>query len=108
MANGFRAIENPFAEILANLPNRLVAVVLKFLIQPFGARVLGPCDLVIPQCAQLVLEPSAARERLTPALSRVGDNRRVARREKAFLLGSRAERLAKTRRPPHPPDWQGA
>ncbi len=44
MASGFRTIENRFAEILANLPNRFVAVVLKFLIQPFGARVLGPSD----------------------------------------------------------------
>ena len=42
MASGFRTIENRFAEILGNLPNRFVAVILKFLIQPFGARVLGP------------------------------------------------------------------
>ena len=42
MASGFRTIENRFAEILANLPNRFVAAVLKFLIQPFGARVVGP------------------------------------------------------------------
>ena len=44
MASGFKTIENRFAEILANLPNRFVAVLLKFLIQPFGARVLGPSD----------------------------------------------------------------
>ena len=45
MASGFRTIENRLAEILANLPNRFVAVILKFLIQPFGAGVLGvrPC-----------------------------------------------------------------
>ena len=42
MASGFRTIENRFAEILANLPNRFVAVILKFLIQPFGARVTRP------------------------------------------------------------------
>src|SRR3979409_2695934 len=42
MATGFRTIENRFAEIFANLPNRFVAVVLKFLLQPFGARVLEP------------------------------------------------------------------
>src|SRR6202521_5352166 len=52
MASGFRTIENRFAEILANLPNKFVAVVLKFLVQPFGARVLGPSDLVTHQCAQ--------------------------------------------------------
>ena len=69
MASGFRTIENRFAEILANLPNRFVAVILKFLIQPFGARVTGPSDRVVHQCAQLVLEPSAARDRLTADLS---------------------------------------
>src|SRR5262249_19202682 len=42
MASGFRTIENRFAEICANLPNRFVGVLLKFLTQPFGARVLGP------------------------------------------------------------------
>jgi acyl-CoA dehydrogenase len=55
MANGFKTIEIRFAEILANLPNRFVAIVLKFLVQPFGARVLGPSDRVVHQCAQLVL-----------------------------------------------------
>ncbi|MEL4474627.1 acyl-CoA dehydrogenase domain-containing protein, partial [Shewanella algae] len=46
MASGFKTIENRFAEILANLPNRPVAWLLKFLIQPFGARVTGPSDRV--------------------------------------------------------------
>ena len=96
MASGFRTIENRFAEILANLPNRFVAVVLKFLIQPFGARVLGPSDRVVHRCAQLVLEPSAARDRLTPDLSHVDDDGGVARLEKAFLLVTGAEDIAKT------------
>ena len=68
MASGFRTIENRFAEILANLPNRFVAGILKFVVQPFGARVLGPSDRVVHACAQLVMEPSAARDRLTPDL----------------------------------------
>jgi acyl-CoA dehydrogenase len=95
MASGFRTIENRFAEILANLPNRFVAVVLKFLIQPFGARVLGPSDLVVHQCAQLILEPSAARDRLTPDLSHVDDDGGIARLEKAFLLVTGAEDISK-------------
>ena len=73
-SNGaWRAASRPSRTALrkssANLPNRFVAVILKFLIQPFGARVLGPSDRVVHQCAQLVLEPSAARDRLTPDLS---------------------------------------
>src|ERR1700737_1986929 len=100
MASRFKTIENRFAEILANLPNRFVAAVLKFLIQPFGARVLGPSDMVIHRCAQLVLEPSAARDRLTPNLSHVDDDRGVARLEKAFLLVTSSEDIAKRWAPP--------
>lgn len=108
MATGFKTIENRFAEILANLPNRFVAIVLKFLIQPFGARVLGPSDLVVHRCAQLVLEPSAARDRLTPDLSRVDDDGGVARLEKAFLLVTGAEDVAKKMRAAHLHDWKDA
>jgi acyl-CoA dehydrogenase len=95
MASGFKTIENRFAEILANLPNRFVATLLKFVVQPFGARVLGPSDRVVHLCAQLVLEPSAARDRLTPDLSHVDDDGGVARLEKAFLLVTAAEDIAK-------------
>ena len=92
----------------ANLPNRFVAVILKFLIQPFGARVLGPSDRVVHQCAQLVLEPSAARDRLTPDLSHVDDDRGVARLEKAFLLVTGAEDIAKKMRAARLHDWKEA
>jgi acyl-CoA dehydrogenase len=108
MATGFKTIENRFAEILANLPNRFVAVVLKFLIQPFGARAIGPSDLTVHQCAQLILEPSAARDRLTPNLSYVDDDRGVARLEKAFLLVTSAEDISKRMHAAHIPDWREA
>jgi acyl-CoA dehydrogenase len=108
MASGFRTMENRFSEILANLPNRFVGVVLKFLVQPFGARVLGPSDIVIHRCAQLVLEPSAARDRLTPDLSHIDDDRGVARLEKAFLLVTGAEDIAKRMRAAHLHDWNEA
>src|SRR6202012_1822189 len=105
MASGFRTIESRLAEILANLPNRFVAFILKFVVQPFGANVLGPSDRVVHECAQLVLSPSAARDRLTPDLSHVEDDRGVARLEKAFLLVTGAEEISKRTRAPPPPDW---
>jgi acyl-CoA dehydrogenase len=108
MASGCKTIENRFAEILANLPNRFIAVVLKFLVQPFGARVVGPSDRVVHQCAQLVLEPSAARDRLTPDLSHVEDDRGLARLERAFLLVTSAEDIAKRMRAAHIHDGQEA
>ncbi|MCC8961579.1 acyl-CoA dehydrogenase [Bradyrhizobium sp. Pear76] len=108
MASGFKTIENRFAEILANLPSRPVAWMLKFLIQPFGARVTGPSDRVVQQCAQLVLSPSAARERLTPDLAFVEDDGGVARLEKAFRLVTEAEDAAKQLRAARLHDWKEA
>jgi len=90
------------------LPNRFVAVILKFLVQPFGARVLGPSDRVVQQCAELVLEPSAARDRLTPDLSLIDDDRGVARLEKAFVLVTGSEDIAKRMRAAHIHDWREA
>src|ERR1700751_4255442 len=107
MATGFKTIEIKFAEILGNLPNRLVASVLQLIVQPFGARVLGPSDRV-HECAQLVLAPSAARDRLTPNLSHVDDDRGVARLEKAFLLVTAAEEIAKRMHSARIHDWQEA
>ncbi|RTL51658.1 MAG: acyl-CoA dehydrogenase [Bradyrhizobiaceae bacterium] len=88
MANGIRTMENRFAEVLANLPNRFVAAILKFVVQPFGANGLGPSDKVVQRCAQLVLEPSAARDRLISGLYEPGanDDGPIARLERAFAL----------------------
>ncbi|KJC61516.1 acyl-CoA dehydrogenase [Bradyrhizobium sp. LTSPM299] len=108
LATGFKTIENRFAEISANLPNRFVGVILKFLIQPFGARVVGPSDRVVHQCAQLVLSPSAARDRLTPDLAFVDDDRGVARLEKAFRLVVDVEDAAKRMHAARLHDWQDA
>ncbi|UGA44839.1 acyl-CoA dehydrogenase [Bradyrhizobium quebecense] len=108
MASGFKTIENRFAEILANLPNRPVAWMLKFLIQPFGARVTGPSDSVVHFCAQLVLSPSAARDRLTPDLAFVEDDGGIARLEKAFRLVTESEDAAKQLRAARLHDWKEA
>jgi acyl-CoA dehydrogenase len=63
---------------------------------------------VIHQCAQLVLEPSAARDRLTPDLSHIDDDRGVARLEKALLLVTGAEDIARRMRAAHIHDWKEA
>ncbi len=101
MASGFKTIENRFAEILANLPNRFVAGILKFVVQPFGARVLGPSDRIVRQCAQILLEPSAARDRLAADLSHVEDDGGRARLEQAFLLVTAAEDASRKMRAAH-------
>jgi len=108
MANGFKTIENRLAEILGNLPNRFVAVILKFFLQPWGARVLGPSDRVVHECAQLILEPSAARDRLTRDLSHVDDGGGVARLEKAFRLVAASEDIRKRLHASRIHDWKEA
>ena len=95
MATGLRTIETRFAEILANLPNRFVAALLKLIVQPLGARAIGPSDHVVHQCAQLLLSPSQARDRLTPDLAAVDDDGGVARLEKAFRLVTAADDIAR-------------
>lgn len=108
MATGFRTIESRLAEILANLPNRFVAGFLRLVVQPFGARVLGPSDRVVHQCASLALEPSAARERLTPDLARVDDDGGFARLERAFELVASTDAIARRLRAAHIRDWKEA
>lgn len=108
MASGFKTIESRFAEILANLPNRFVAAILKFVVQPFGASVLGPSDRVAHRCAQMILEPSATRDRLTPDLSHVDDDGGLARLEKAFKLVTSTEDIAKRIRTAKLKDWKQA
>ncbi|HEY0234939.1 MAG TPA: acyl-CoA dehydrogenase domain-containing protein, partial [Afipia sp.] len=110
MANGIRTMENRFAEILANLPNRFVASILKFIVQPFGVNGLGPSDKTVHQCAQLVLEPSAARDRLTSGLYHAGanDDGPLARLERAFLLVTANAPIEKKMRAAHIRDWDEA
>ncbi|MCR6732995.1 MAG: acyl-CoA dehydrogenase [Afipia sp.] len=108
MANGIRTIENRLAEVMANLPNRFVGVILKFLIQPLGANPLGPSDKVVQRCAQLILEPGAVRDRLTAGLYHPQDDGPLARLERAFLLVTANEPIEKKMRAARIRDWSEA
>jgi acyl-CoA dehydrogenase len=82
-------IEVRFDEIIANFPVRPVAWLLRFLIQPFGPRRRGPSDRVTDRCADLIANPSAARDRLTVDLYHPAANAAehgVALLERAFAL----------------------
>ena len=96
MAAGFRTIENRFAEILANLPNRFVAAILKFVVQPFGARVLGPSDRVVQACAAVDHRTfGGARTADAPICRMSMTTAAAARLEKAFVLVTACEDVAK-------------
>ena len=108
METGCKTIQTRFAEIFANLPNRFVATLLRLLLQPFGARDTGPTDLNVHQCAQMILEPSAARERLTSGLYHIDDDRGLARLEKAFALVTAADSVDRRMRAGRVKDWREA
>jgi acyl-CoA dehydrogenase len=93
MQTGFAAIETRLDEILANLPSRPAAWLLRFILLPFGVRRRGPSDRVTQACAEILLVPSGTRERLTADIAHgVGDDG-LARLERAFELTVAAQPL---------------
>jgi acyl-CoA dehydrogenase len=93
MQTGFAAIESRLDEILANLPSRPAAWLLRFILLPFGVRRRGPSDRVTQACAEILLVPSGTRERLTADIAHgVGDDG-LARLERAFELTVAAQPL---------------
>ncbi|MBA3660528.1 MAG: acyl-CoA dehydrogenase [Gammaproteobacteria bacterium] len=58
-------IQESFSEILRNFPNRIFSVVLRGLIFPWGMRFGKPSDRLNHKVAQLIMAPTAARQRLS-------------------------------------------
>ncbi|GAB6083234.1 acyl-CoA dehydrogenase [Desulfuromonas carbonis] len=87
MESRFALIEERLHGVLANLPNRPLAALVRFIILPLGVRRHGPSDRLTRRCAELLLAPSATRERLTAGLFlKGGANVAVAGLEQAFDL----------------------
>ncbi len=91
MARGLATIETRLDQTLANLPNRPVAWLLRFIMMPLGRRRREPRDWLTQQCAELLLEPSEARDRLTAGLFLGREDDGVARLERAFTLVTETE-----------------
>src|SRR5262249_32439054 len=101
METGFATIEARLDQILANFPVRPAAWLLRFMLLPLGPLRRGPRDRLTQACADILLSPSAARDRLTVDLSHgIGDDG-LARLERAFALTIAAaplrERMHKAR-----------
>jgi acyl-CoA dehydrogenase len=84
MAAGCTAMERQFEDVLANLPNRFAAALAGFAVQPLGARRQGPDDDLARTCAELLLEPSETRDRLTEGLYHGTGDDGISRLEHAF------------------------
>jgi acyl-CoA dehydrogenase len=86
MEQGFATIETRLDELLANFPVRPAAWFLRFMVLPFGVKRRGPSDRLTRTCAELLLAPSATRDRLTVDIFHgLGDNG-LERLERAFEL----------------------
>jgi acyl-CoA dehydrogenase len=58
-------IQERFDEIIKNVPNRLLAILLQVILFPWGQRFSKPNDKIKHKLAQLLMEPTETRQRLT-------------------------------------------
>src|SRR5262249_19202070 len=86
MEAGFATIEARFDSIFANFPNRPVAWLLRFMLLPLGLNRRGPSDRLTRGCAEILLNPSATRERLTVDIFPGTGAEGLPRLERAFAL----------------------
>jgi acyl-CoA dehydrogenase len=84
---GLLEIERRFEEILSNYPVGLVAWLLRPLLFPFGHRRKPVSDRIRRQCAELLLTPGEARDRLTAGINMSRDpDDSTAQLERALTL----------------------
>jgi acyl-CoA dehydrogenase len=108
METGFDTVEARFAAVFANLPNRFVAWALRIIVQPFGPRHKYPADPLTKRCAEILLEPSETRERLTAGIYLGKGDEGLASLERAFTLVGENEPIAKKLRDAGIRDWRAA
>jgi acyl-CoA dehydrogenase len=106
-AQGFATIESRLDEIYRNFPSGLTAGFLRFMTMPFGADRRRPSDALAQQCADILLEPSATRDRLTAGiyLGQVHGDDGVSRLERAYSLVIEAAEAEKKLRDANISDW---
>jgi acyl-CoA dehydrogenase len=95
METGFETIDDRFDEVFANLPSRVAAFLLRAIVQPGGRRRRGPTDRLTVQCAELLMSPTEARERIVPGIYLGTGDEGIARLERAFTLVHETEPLRK-------------
>jgi acyl-CoA dehydrogenase len=101
METGLATTAARFDEILTNLPARPVAWLLRFVLMPLGPGHRGPRDSVTSACANILMEPSATRDRVTTGLYHPSDDGGVARLDRAFKLVVAAQPIRDRMRKAH-------
>jgi len=101
MESSFATMDVRLDEILANFPNRPAAWLLRLLIQPLGPRRRGPSDKLTEACANILTNPSAARDRLTVGLFKARGDEGLALLDRAFNLAVATQPLRDRMRSAH-------
>ncbi len=87
----FRA-QNAFEGVISNFPNRFLAAALRRIVFPLGRPYVVPSDQLGHSVAQVLVEPSAARDRLTAGIYiGAGDDDPVGLIERALAATIAAE-----------------
>jgi acyl-CoA dehydrogenase len=60
--------QNAFEGVISNFPNRFIAAVMRRVVFPLGRPYVVPSDKLGHEVARLLIEPSAARDRLTAGI----------------------------------------
>jgi len=108
MKTGFKAIEQSFDETFANLPNRVAGLLLKAAILPIGIVARAPSDRTIRQCADLITEPCATRDRLVEGVYVGGKDEAVGNLIEAFDQVIATQPIHNRLRKLHVRDWRTA
>ena len=66
--------QNAFEGVISNFPNRAIAKVMHCIVFPVGRPYVVPSDRIGHEVARLLIEPSAARDRLTAGMYRGSDD----------------------------------
>ncbi|MCE9650276.1 MAG: acyl-CoA dehydrogenase [Parvibaculum sp.] len=108
METGFATMEKRLDEVLVNFPNRPAAWLLRLFTLPFGVRNSGPADEATQACAEILLTPSTARDRLTPGIFHGPGNEGLNRLDTAFALLADTQAIATRMHKAGIDDWQDA
>src|SRR5690606_6730806 len=82
-----------FAGVLRNHPARWAAWLVRAVAFPFGFAQGGPSDRLAKACADILLKPSAQRDRLTPGIYPGDGEEALAVLERAFAAAQEAAPL---------------
>ena len=108
MRTSFKTIEIRFAEVFANFPSWFAVLIARIVVLPLGVQRHGPSDSLTIACADLIMDLSASRERLTSGLFVSQGDDAPAKLERAFRLVIECDPIRKKLRQAEIRDWHVA